>query len=82
MYAPNFNNGADKLQADTYYGNYKWKFSGLNLKFGHWKTDTDGAGNFGAYLDKNISKRGFLGRHCNPTDTVYEITGVKGMEYI
>ena len=62
MYAPNFNNGADKLQADTYYGNYKWKSTGLNLKFGHWKTDTDGAGNFGAYLDKNISKRGFLGR--------------------
>ncbi len=62
MYAPYFNSGADRFQADTYYGNYKWKDLGLNLKFGHWKTDTEGAGNFGAYLDKDISKRGFLGR--------------------
>lgn len=62
MYAPHFNNGADRFQADTYYGNYKWNGAGLNLKFGHWKTDTEGAGNFGAYLDKDISKRGFLGR--------------------
>jgi len=62
MYAPHFNNGSDKFQADTYYGNYKWAVSGLNLKLGHWKTDTEGAGNFGAYLDKNLSKRGFLAR--------------------
>ena len=62
MYAPYFNGGTDRFQADTYYGNYKWKDLGLNLKFGHWKTDTEGAGNFGAYLDKDISKRGFLGR--------------------
>lgn len=62
MYAPNFNNGSDRFQADTYYANYKWTGLGLNLKLGHWKTDTEGAGNFGAYLDKNISKRGFLGR--------------------
>lgn len=62
MYAPYFNGGADRFQADTYYGNYKWGDLGLNLKFGHWKTDTEGAGNFGAYLDKDISKRGFLGR--------------------
>lgn len=62
MYAPNFNGGSDKYQADTYYGNYKWNGLGLNLKLGHWKTDTEGAGNFGAYLDKNLSKRGFLAR--------------------
>lgn len=62
MYAPNFNGGSDRFQADTYYGNYKWSDLGLNLKLGHWKTDTEGAGNFGGYLDKNISKRGFLGR--------------------
>lgn len=62
MYGPSFNNGADRFQADTYYGNYKWNNLGLNLKFGHWKTDTENGGNFGAYLDKNISKRGFLSR--------------------
>ncbi|WP_407456373.1 hypothetical protein [Fibrobacter sp.] len=62
MYAPHFNGGADKFQADTYYGNYKWATSGLNLKLGHWKTDTEGAGNFGGYLDQNLSKRGFLVR--------------------
>ena len=62
MYAPNFNNGSDRYQADTYYGNYKWNDWGLNLKLGHWKTDTENGGNFGAYLDKSISKRGFLSR--------------------
>ena len=32
------------------------------MKLGHWKTDTEGAGNFGGYLDQNLSKRGFLVR--------------------
>lgn len=80
MYAPNFNGGADRFQADTYYGNYKWSDLGLNLKFGHWKTDTEGAGNFGAYLDKNISKRGFLGRDYS--HDAFELGWKKGMNLL
>lgn len=80
MYAPNFNGGADRFQADTYYGNYKWSDLGLNLKFGHWKTDTEGAGNFGAYLDKDISKRGFLGRDYS--HDAFELGWKKGMNLL
>lgn len=80
MYAPNFNGGADRFQADTYYGNYKWSDLGLNLKFGHWKTDTEEAGNFGAYLDKDISKRGFLGRDYS--HDAFELGWKKGMNLL
>lgn len=80
MYAPNFNGGADRFQADTYYGNYKWGDLGLNLKFGHWKTDTEGAGNFGAYLDKDISKRGFLGRDYS--HDAFELGWKKGVNQL
>lgn len=80
MYTPNFNGGADRFQADTYYGNYKWSDLGLNLKFGHWKTDTEGAGNFGAYLDKDISKRGFLGRDYS--HDAFELGWKKGMNLL
>ena len=35
MYGPSFNNGADRFQADTYYGNYKWNNLGLNFPNGY-----------------------------------------------
>jgi hypothetical protein len=46
MYGPKFGytieeKSYDKFQADTYWGNYKWKLGDnkINLKMGHWKTD-------------------------------------------
>ena len=54
----------DKISADTYYANYKWDlgFGKLNAQFGRFRTDWSVAGNFGTYVDPNISKRGFLAR--------------------
>lgn len=54
----------DKFSADTYYANYKWNpaFGKLNLQFGRFRTDWTVAGNFGTYVDVNLSKRGFLAR--------------------
>lgn len=69
MYAPAFGNTIDgsdydKFQADTYFGNYKWNTGAgkFNLKLGHWKTDWSVSGNFGTYIDKSLSKRGFMNR--------------------
>lgn len=54
----------DKIQADIYWGNYKWALGDdkLNLKLGHWKTDWSRAGNFGTYVDAKLGTRGFLAR--------------------
>ncbi|WP_290961127.1 hypothetical protein [Fibrobacter sp.] len=54
----------DKISADTYYANYKWnsEFGKFNLQFGRFRTDWTVAGNFGTYVDVNLSKRGFLAR--------------------
>lgn len=54
----------DKISADTYYANYKWNpaFGKFNLQFGRFRTDWTVAGNFGTYVDVNLSKRGFLAR--------------------
>src|SRR5574344_967724 len=54
----------DKVQADLFWGNYKWNFgeTRLNLKLGHWKTDWSRAGNFGTYIDVPLATRGFLMR--------------------
>ena len=69
MYGPKFGNtidekNYDKFQADTYWGNYKWALGDnkVNLKLGHWKTDWSVSGNFGTYVDPNLSTRGFLAR--------------------
>ncbi|MDR1758956.1 MAG: hypothetical protein LBR60_00330 [Fibrobacter sp.] len=64
LYAPNSNKGSDRFQADTYWGNYKWKLDDqvLSLKLGHWKTDWSVGGNFGTYLDPNLGTRGYLAR--------------------
>ncbi len=64
FYAPNSNKGADRFQADTYWGNYKWKIADqvLSLKLGHWKTDWSVGGNFGTYIDASLGNRGFLAR--------------------
>ena len=61
MYAQNVGN---KIQADTYWGKYKYKAGDalLSLKLGHWKTDWSRSGNFGTYIDQNLKKRGFLAR--------------------
>lgn len=54
----------DKIQADIYWGNYKWTFGEdkINLKLGHWKTDWSRTGNFGTYIDAKLGTRGFLAR--------------------
>ncbi len=54
----------DKISADTYYANYKWNpaFGKINVQFGRFRTDWTVAGNFGTYVDVNLSKRGFLAR--------------------
>lgn len=69
MFAPNFGNDIagkayDKVSADLYWGNYKWDLGNhkLNLKLGHWKTDWSESTNFGTYIDKSLSARGFYMR--------------------
>ena len=54
----------DKISADTYYAKYKWNpaFGDLSVQFGRFRTDWTVAGNFGTYVDVNLSKRGFLAR--------------------
>lgn len=66
MFAPEFGNNIDgksydKITADVYYGNYKWKLNEnnkLNLKFGHWKTNWSESSFFGTYIDVPLTSRG------------------------
>jgi len=65
-FAPEFGNkidgkNYDKILADLYWVNYKWKLSEnnlLNLKIGHWKTDWSQSTHFGTYVDRELTKRG------------------------
>ena len=66
IFAPEFGNKIDgkmydKILADLYWANYKWKLGEndmLNLKIGHWKTDWSQSTHFGTYVDKELTKRG------------------------
>ena len=66
IFAPEFGNkidgkSYDKILADLYWANYKWKLGEndmLNLKLGHWKTDWSQSTHFGTYVDKDLTKRG------------------------
>ena len=70
IFAPQFGNkikdgdgkttSYDKILADLYWANYKWKFDTykLNLKIGHWKTDWSQSTHFGTYIDKDLTARG------------------------
>ena len=66
IFAPEFGNKIDgkmydKILADLYWANYKWKLgenNTLNLKLGHWKTDWSQSTHFGTYIDKELTKRG------------------------
>ena len=66
IFAPEFGNNIDgknydKILADLYWVNYKWKLGEstlLNLKLGHWKTDWSQSTHFGTYIDKDLSARG------------------------
>ena len=66
IFAPEFGNkidgkSYDKILADLYWVNYKWKLNDqnqLNLKIGRWKTDWSQSTNFGTYVDKDLTKRG------------------------
>ena len=57
IFAPEFGNkidgkNYDKILADLYWVNYKWKLGEsdmLNLKIGHWKTDWSQSTHFGTY---------------------------------
>lgn len=66
IFAPEFGNSIDgksydKILADLYWVNYKWKLgeqTSLNFKLGHWKTDWSQSTHFGTYIDKDLSARG------------------------
>lgn len=66
IFAPEFGNNIDgknydKILADLYWVNYKWKLGDidqLNLKIGRWKTDWSQSTHFGTYVDKDLTKRG------------------------
>ena len=66
IFAPEFGNkidgkNYDKILADLYWVNYKWKLGEsdmLNLKVGRWKTDWSQSTHFGTYVDKDLTKRG------------------------
>ena len=66
IFAPEFGNkidgkNYDKILADLYWVNYKWKLGEsdmLNLKVGRWKTDWSQSTHFGTYVDKELTKRG------------------------
>ena len=66
IFAPEFGNKIegkmyDKILADLYWANYKWKLGEndmLNLKLGRWKTDWSQSTHFGTYVDKELTKRG------------------------
>ena len=66
IFAPEFGNKIDgkqydKILADLYWANYKWKLGEndmLNLKIGHWKTDWSQSTHFGTYVDGVLTKRG------------------------
>ena len=66
IFAPEFGNKIDgkmydKILADLYWANYKWKLSEkdmLNLKIGHWKTDWSQSTHFGTYVDRELTARG------------------------
>lgn len=66
VFAPEFGNNIDgknydKILADLYWVNYKWKLgeqTALNFKLGHWKTDWSQSTHFGTYIDKDLSARG------------------------
>lgn len=65
IFAPEFGNkidgsNYDKILADLYWVNYKWKLDAdlINLKIGRWKTDWSQSTNFGTYVDKDLTKRG------------------------
>lgn len=70
IYAPEFGNkigekSYDKILADLYWANYKWKLGEkdmLNLKIGRWKTDWSQSTHFGTYVDKVLTKRGLWSR--------------------
>ena len=51
----------DKILADLYWANYKWKVTDIdqvNLKIGRWKTDWSQSTHYGTYIDKDLTKRG------------------------
>ena len=66
IFAPEFGNKIDgkmydKILADLYWANYKWKLGEndvMNLKIGHWKTDWSQSTHFGTYVDAVLTKRG------------------------
>ncbi len=66
IFAPEFGNtienkNYDKILADLYWVNYKWKLGErdlVNLKLGHWKTDWSQSTHFGTYIDKDLAARG------------------------
>ncbi len=69
IFGPHFGNSIDgkkydKILADLYWANYKYSLGSnkFNLKLGHWKTDWSQATNFGTYIDKALSTRGFMMR--------------------
>lgn len=69
MFGPNFGNSIDgknydKILADLYWANYKYRLGdhALNLKLGHWKTDWSNSGNFGTYIDPALNRRGMMMR--------------------
>lgn len=69
IFGPHFGNKIDgktydKILADLYWANYKYSLGAnrFNLKLGHWKTDWSQATNFGTYIDKSLSSRGFMMR--------------------
>mgnify|MGYP004615452891 FL=1 len=69
MFGPNFGNSIDgkkydKVLADLYWANYKYRLGdhALNLKLGHWKTDWSNSGNFGTYIDPALNRRGMMMR--------------------
>ena len=66
IFAPEFGNkidgkSYDKILADLYWVNYKWKLGEndlLNVKIGRWKTDWSQSTHFGTYVDGVLTRRG------------------------
>lgn len=66
IFAPEFGNkidgkNYDKILADLYWINYKWKLNDnnqFNVKIGRWKTDWSQSTHFGTYVDKELTERG------------------------
>ena len=88
IFAPEFGNKIegkmyDKILADLYWANYKWKLSEndvLNLKIGHWKTDWSQSTHFGTYVDKELTARGLWMRDYS--HNALELGWKHGLSYL